>query len=234
MAGIIDTEENSSLNDHRAIVKHLEKRRPFATVFDQLPTVEKDDPVAVKFMFVVDYNVQQCDLYNRIAAAANSKLLTQLMLFHSYGKFKNYEYQVGQKIRKRLLKCKFCELIGLYGCILTHMAISHDAHISLKTCAYCNRVDLRTHFNDDSLEQCYAHYLDCNSIEVDELVCSIVTDFYAMLRTLAINFSINTQRNYNFTGKGHKAVERCGRGGNYDIDTDENVTKSNRKIFPDT
>lgn len=212
MAETTDTDEFNI----QAIAQHLQKG-PFAPIFDQ--SSEKDDHVALKFMCIVDYKTQRWDLYNRIKD--NPKLLGQLMQFRSYGRFKYYDYQAGHEMGKRVLKCKFCELIGPYGCILSHMAINHNTHIGVKVCNYCNRIDLRKHYDDNSLQQCYGNYLQQHDIQWNESVCLIVSDFYAMLKTLSQKFKINTVRNHVFAALGFSSVERLDRG--YDSDIDETV-----------
>lgn len=198
MAEIIDTDEFNT----DAIAQHLRKG-PFASIFEQ--SSEKDDHNALKFMCIVDYNAQRLDLYTRMLSA-DRKLLAQLMHFRSYGSFRYYDYQVGQEIGNRVLKCKFCELIGPYGCILTHMAINHNEHMPLKTCTYCNAIDLKKHFRDDSLHQCFVNYLRSNDIEVNETVFSIITEFYAMLEELSDKLAIKT-----LAGRGRASKNISGR-----------------------
>lgn len=214
MAETIDTVECNI----QAIAQHLQKR-PFAPIF--VRSNEKDDHIALKFMCIIDYNVQRWSLYAQMNAAG-PKLLAHLMQFNSYGTFKYYDYNVGHEIGKRVLKCKFCELIGAYGLILTHMAISHNTHIGLKVCSYCNRYDLKKHCEDNSLEECYAGYIRSNEIQWDENVCNTVTNFYDMLKKVSEKFNIKTIRNYGFAGKGHQVNERLDR--NYGGDIDVNVT----------
>lgn len=207
MAQTIDTDDF----DHAAVAKHLQTS-PFASIFEQ--SNEKDDAVALKLMCIVNFETQRHSLYPRIQEAS-PKLLAQLMQFHSYGTFKYYDYQVGGEIGKRVLKCKFCELIGPYGLILTHMAINHNAHIGLKKCAYCNRVVLKRHFADASIEQCYARYLRNNHIEMDAgtmKVYKIVIKFYDMLKDLSIKFAISTIRNHGFRGDGHQVGVQFSHG----------------------
>lgn len=213
-----DTIENEQQQFNiQAIAQHL-KKGLFAPIFEQ--SAEKTDPVALKMMCVVDYNVQCWNLYHRMQAVG-PKLMRQLMQFRSYGTFKYYDYLVGSDIEKFVLKCKFCDLIGPYGYILTHMAINHDTHIGLKLCVYCKRIDLKQHFVNNSLDDCYAEYIRNNDIEMDEDVCDIVTAFYDTLKGLAAKFKIKTLRNYGFTGKGRQVSERLPRS--YGSDIDRNI-----------
>lgn len=206
--------------EFQAIAQHL-KKGSFAPIFQQ--SNEKDHHLALKLMCIVDFHAQKWNLYERVAKAGNPKLLMQLIKFDSYGSFKYYDYQVGKGIGKRVLKCKFCDLVGPYGLILSHMAITHNAHIPLKTCAYCMRTDLKKHFDEDELHQCYEKYIERENIERDkiEMVCEIVTDFYGMLKALSDKFKTTTIRNHSFTGKGYTTVERLNRG--YHDELGENV-----------
>lgn len=204
-----------------AIAQHL-KKGSFAPIFEQ--SNEKDNDIALKLMCIIDFHAQKLDLYKRVQDSKSPKLLTKLMQFSSFGTFKYFDYQVGKRIGKRVLKCKFCELVGPYGLILTHTVINHNVHIGLKNCAYCHRTELNEHLNEDVLHECYAKYMEREHIERDEVVCDIVTEFYAMLKRLSDKLKITTPRHHSFGGKGHKDAERFGRGGDNDIDTDENET----------
>lgn len=130
---------------------------------------------------------------------------------------------MGPQIGMRVLQCELCGLTGPYGYILTHMAINHNVHIGLKTCAYCDRSDLKAHITDGSLQQCYANYLQRNGLERNEEVCSIVTNFYYMLKGLSLKFKVITMRNCEFAGKRYKTVERFERGSDGG-DIDENIS----------
>lgn len=197
--------------------QHLQKG-PFAPIYDL--SNEKSNHIALKLMCIVDYHVQRWDLYTRIQESNNVKLLSQLMAFRSYGSFKYYDYQAA--MGKRVLQCKFCDLTGPYGLILTHMAINHDAHIGMTVCNYCNSTELKKHFDQNSLAACYANYIQRNGIEVDEAVSTIVTDFFIMLKRLSDKFKITTVRNHTFSGKGYGTAERLDR--EYDSDIDEQIT----------
>lgn len=201
MAETIEPEEFN----YEATAQHLQKG-PFAPIFDQ--SNEKGDHVALKLMCIIDYNAQRLDLYSRMQSA-HPKLLAHLMQFHSFGTFKYYDYQTGNELGIRVLKCKFCDLTGPYGRILTHMAINHNEHVRLKTCAYCNRTDLKKHFADDSLHQCFASYLRNNCCEWDEKICKIVTDFYDMLKELADKFKIKAVRSFAGRESVGKNISGC-------------------------
>lgn len=201
---MVETIESDEFN-HAAIAQHLRKG-PFAVIFDR--SNEKGDDIALKLMCIVDYNAQRLDLYARMQAA-QPKLLAQLMQFQSFGTFKYYDYQLGNQLGIRVLKCKCCDLTGPYGHILTHMAINHNAHVPSKTCAYCNQTDLKMHLADDSLHQCFANYLRSNQCEWDEKICDIVTDFYDMLKELADKFKIKVVRSFAGRESVGKNVSEC-------------------------
>lgn len=220
VAQTMDTEQFN----HEAVAQHL-KKGSFAPIFEQ--SNEKNDAVALKLMCIVDFETQRHDLYPRMQKPS-PKLLPQLMQFHSYGTFKYYDYQVGVRIGKRVLKCKFCDLIGPYGLILTHMAINHNAHIGLKRCVYCNRNDLKEHFADETMEHCYASYLQRHDIEVDRGTMksyTIVKKFYDMLKELSVKFGISTFRNYGFRGSGYQVAARPSNKYDNDSASDSDIEK---------
>lgn len=214
---LVDTDK---INIKAIAEQHLQQGA-FAQIFRNANANEQCNPVAVKLMCIVDYNVQRLNLYE-LMRAAYPKLVAQLLQFHSYGMFKYFDYTVGLEIGQRVLQCKFCELIGPYALILTHMSVNHDAHIGSKQCVYCNRTELRKHFGDGTLAECYTNYLERTHIQRDENVCNIVTEFYKMLKNISSDFDISTIRNHGFAGKGHGTVERL--SGGYDSDVDDTVT----------
>lgn len=133
------------------ITAHLPKR-PFAPSLER--SKEKNSEEALKVMCVDDYFIEQDSLYDRIIG--QPKLLEQLMMFKSYRSSQYFHYDtIGIGIGNQLLKCKDCELVGPYGCILTHMAINHDMHIGLVHCAYCKRQKVATHMEEETFEDCY-------------------------------------------------------------------------------
>lgn len=182
--------------------------RPFARIFEQC--YEKDDIVALKFMCILDHEMDRLNLYADINAT-NPKMLALLMQFRSFAAFRYYEYNVRKDIGARILRCKFCALIAPYAYIFTHMAINHNTHIGLKLCAYCNRTELDTHFDENSLEQCYHSYLrriECHSHESNINVHVVVTKYFKLLKALAQNFDVHTVRHKQFIGRGYSSVER--------------------------
>lgn len=198
-------------------VQHLQNRQ-FAPIFNE--SDEQTNPIALKLMCVVDYGMQRWHLYDSIKKSNSPKLLQQLLQFRSYGAFKYYDYQA--PMGKRVLQCKFCNLNGPYGLILTHMAINHNAHIGMTTCNYCNTNDLKKHIDQNSLDECYANYIRRNGVEVNETINKIVVEFYTMLKLLSAKLNIITVRNHLFSGKGYAAPGRLDH--DYGNDIDVNIT----------
>lgn len=182
-----------------SIAAHL-RTRPIAPILEQ--SNEKQNLVALKVMSVLDFEMDSIGLYSRIKTVNSDRLLMQLMQFHTFQFFKYYEYNVNREIKRLILQCTVCGLVGPYACIVSHMAINHDLHTGLKMCLYCERVELQKHFNNNSLERCYKIYLrDRNIDEVDTRVSNIVKEFYKMLWRISGKFSIITIRNQNYGAK---------------------------------
>lgn len=191
--------------DAANITEHLMKR-PIAAILEQC--VEKDDFKALQFMCIVDYYAEKRNLYSRIGGSSCPKLLSLLFQFRHFEKFKYFDYPINRKMKWYVLQCKFCELTGPYRCILTHMAINHNVHIGLKMCAYCNKKELKEHFADNSLEQCYNEYFQRHHIVIDEKMWEIVADFYDMMKQLSRKLKIVTHRYSGFFAHAYGAVER--------------------------
>lgn len=129
--------------------------RKIAPVFDKLREFEKNDETALKFMSIVDYDFVKGDLYDRIQATNQPKLLHELLGFHSYKSFVYYNYIDSVHFDEKYLKCRNCEFFGPYALTLTHMAINHNIHNGFKQCAYCNHENLDKHFQENSFYGCY-------------------------------------------------------------------------------
>lgn len=195
--------------------RHLNQSR-YRVIFEK--STEKHSLTSLKLMVIIDFHATQLNFYSRIDKTALPKLLYQLMQFHSYKYFKYYDYNIGRKIGDRILQCKFCELIGPYGSILTHMAIIHNAHIGLKRCAYCNRTELRMHFKSDeqyanmdmrsSLKNCYNQYIKRHDIILNDNVSKIVADYHDMLKKLSQTLGVSTIRNHIYSGIGYGNREK--------------------------
>lgn len=194
------------------------KSQPIAPVFEALQDDEKNNEIALKFMFIVNYMGLQTGLYQRIYGSNQPKLLHQLLGFHSYKLFTYYQYVSSGTFLGKDLQCKIggCQFFGPYMTTLTHMAVNHDKHSSSKMCAYCCRIKLKAHFDDDSFQRCYEKYLQRDDIldmgteatAMDE----IVTNFYKNLKICAESVGVCCTRPlHRFNGKG-KMVNHA-RGG---------------------
>lgn len=215
------------------ITAHLHGR-PIARILEQ--SHEKNNIIALKLMCILDSEMDRLNLYTDIQST-NPKLLGLLLRTISFGTFKYFDYAVKKEIGPRILRCKFCDLVGPYACILSHMALSHSASIGLKMCAYCNRCELEKHFADNSLDQCYQRYIQQNEWhdhECNANVLDIVIKFFAMLKRLSKKFEVYSVRQKQYTGLGYKSVEKLkGYYGN-DFPSECTVFKQqNRKNFKD-
>lgn len=198
--------------DREFLKNHL-LNRPIAPIFEHCK--EKDDLSALRMMCIVDFHTESTSLYSRIRESKNKKLLKQLLQFSHYENFRCYDYRIHSQLNQKALQCKFCELIGCYPHILTHMAINHDTHIGSKICAYCNRCELKAHIDDDSLLDCYKTYLEIHKIEIHQIEINeepkIVTDFYHMLINLCTKMGICVHRNIGFVGRLKCSMEFLGQ-----------------------
>lgn len=186
------------------LIEYLQKQ-PIAPILAE--SKEKDDTTALKLMCVVDHYTAKNDHYKKMAN--NPKLIKQLLKFNSYSHFKYYDCRVQSGLENYVLKCKFCELIGPYAVIMSHMATNHNAHVSHTICAFCSRKDLKEHLKTDTLNQCYREYqtkYDINENVLDEKV-KIVDEFYALLKQLAKALDVTIFRNELFTGVGQRRLE---------------------------
>lgn len=198
------------MDDIARIAEHL-RGRPIAIVFEQ--SHEKDNIIALKLMCILDFQMELLDLYSKIQSS-NPKLLGLLLRFSSFASFKYYDYAVKKEIGPRILRCKFCDLVGQYAHILSHMAINHNTNVGMKICVYCNRVELEKHFVENSLDQCYQKYLQQNEwhdYECNENVLDMVINFFGMLKRLSKKFEIYSMRQKQYTGLGYRAVEKLSR-----------------------
>lgn len=200
-----------------AIAIHLSKR-PIALVLER--SSEKTNPIALQLMCIIDYYMEERHLYARISKTQNPKLLMQLMKFHTYISFKYYDYRASRKIGDKILRCKFCNLIGPYAYILTHMAVNHNAHIGLKLCAYCNRQELKIHFNDGLFEHCYDHYIRKQQMIKDDEICEIVAAFYSLIKEIAEKLNICTVRNHAYAGTGYTSIAKIAQKYGRDFPSD--------------
>lgn len=188
-----------------AIGKYL-LNRPIGPVFGS--SDEKDHVKALQMMCIFDREMEKNGLYDRISKTNHKKLLVQLMNFRSFASFQYYNYVNNKKdqkeMAKKILQCKFCDLVGPYNYVLSHMAINHDAHIGLKVCAYCNRKKLKEHFTEKSFNECYENYIDTHKITVNFEINKIVADFFTLLKDMGRKFNVLINRRDNFAGIGRK------------------------------
>lgn len=187
------------------LTKHL-LERPIAPIFENCS--EKNNLTALRFMFIVDYHTLKLNLYVRIDKSSHPKLLTQLLKFDQFETFKYYDYRMNSKIGRRVLQCKYCELIGPLDCILTHMIINHSVHTGQKQCVFCDDVEFKTHIANNTLDRCYDNYIHRQRIEINRIVYKITDDFYKMLKTLSEKLSISTVRNQCYAARGYASREK--------------------------
>lgn len=207
----------STMDTSRAIEIHLSKR-PMARILER--TNEKNNPVALRLMCIIDYYMEERRLYSRISKTQSPKLLIQLLKFHTFVSFKYYDYRASRKVGDKVLRCKFCELIGPYCYILTHMAINHNAHIGLKICAYCNRQELKFHFIDGMFDHCFGNYSQKHGVIKDNEVSEIVAAFYGLIKEVSEKLNVCTVRNHAYAGTGYTAIEKIAQKYGRDFPTD--------------
>lgn len=205
------------MDTNTAIEIHLSKR-PIARILNQ--SNENNDSIALRLMCIIDYYMEERHLYSRIAKTQCPKLLVQLLKFHTFVSFKYYDYRASRKVGDNVLRCKFCDLVGPYTYILTHMAINHNAHIGLKMCAYCNREELKTHFNNETFDKCYNHYLQRHVVTRDDEIFEIVASFYALIKEISEKLNVCTVRNHAYAGTGYTAIEKIAHKYGRDFPTD--------------
>lgn len=168
-------------------IAHL-RGRPLGRIFDQIYN-ETDNIAALELLSILDREMEQLNLYTEILEA-NPKLLGLLLRLSSFASFHYYDYMVTKQIGARILRCKCCDLVGPYATILSHMAISHNVHTAVNICMYCDRYELKKHFENSSLDQCYQHYMHQN--EWDDFcsanVLQIVAKFFEMLKRVSKKF----------------------------------------------
>lgn len=227
--------QSMSDNQEARIQEHLQNR-PIAPILAYYishgngeDSGERNNISVLKFMCVLDYYTEARGLYTRIDQSSHPKLRSQLLQFRDFERFKYYHYSMDRsKIGDRILKCKFCELIGAYAYILTHMTINHDVHIGLKICVYCEHKELTAHFDDDDLGDCFQNYLRRYEIAIDTNVCEIVDEFYRMLRILSKELKIYCSRDHRFAGIGHRRVEKLDVSYGTDFPNEVAVFRQNR------
>lgn len=180
------------------IVKHL-MTRPIAPIV--MSSMEKEDEIALKVMIILDYYVQKCDLYGNISAVPN--LFDQLFKFKSYASFQYYKYVLDDSLKKKLLKCEFCDLLSTYEITITHMALNHDKHLNVRYCQWCKKTDLKTHKRFKDFKRCYSKY-GHNKFDLKKRwrineYLGIIRRFYKIVSGVAKKLGVHIQRNENST-----------------------------------
>lgn len=184
----------------KEMTDHL-RQRSFCKVLDELPNIQQECDRALKLMCIVDYQIQKAKLYEKME---NGLVKMKLMKF-DYCLFKFYDYQKLPITRNCLLKCKECNLVAEYTDILTHMAISHNVHLGLKICAYCDVKQLSEHSRERNFEKCRDDHYEKYNIEIN-LTIYIVQKFYGELKEVAENIGVVVKRNKGFGGVGQAEI----------------------------
>lgn len=182
--------------------------RPIANVFENLSDSEKHSETALKFMCLVDLEMETHGLYARISATNYPKLRNELLGFHSYKSFIYYSYKNILKFKGMNLQCYRCQFFGPLAITLNHMAMNHNIAVNYRICAYCGQEELKKHFSEDgSLQRCYEQYLQ--KIDVSDIILEstgvhkIIIEFYRVLKKLSEALKVLTYRQLHYyTGKG--------------------------------
>lgn len=206
------------------LLEHL-KDRPIAPI--ALESKENQDIQALKLMCVIDFQVAKKNFYTEIEK--HPKLLNKLLGFHSFKSYQYFEYSMPRSsVGGKILQCRKCELIGPYSLILTHSIISHNLHLSSKTCAWCNEEDMRTHVLTNTIDQCYEQYKQKFGIsETDEAFPSVIDEVYRLLSQLSIKLGVNTKRVSSYIASTSKSKQYLT---SYDDDIDrEFISYQTRK-----
>lgn len=205
----------TSLTTH--LLDHL-KNRKIAPIVES--SKEKDNIIALKIMCVFDYLLEKNQLYAEIEKTP--KLLHQLLELKSYAKFHYWQYPAYSKFDKNyLLVCTICKVIGPYRLILSHMATTHNRHVSAMVCAWCNKTELKDHQTNKTLNACYEEYKTNNGIV--DYDAKVFSKFHGLLYEFASLLGVCTIRNLNYNAKGKKKREYL-IDTNYDTDGLSNET----------
>lgn len=178
------------------VLDHLQSR-PIAIVSNVL--TENGNSSALKLICVLDYELEMTKLYTEIAAIPN--LSEQLLKFHSFAKFKYFSYKLPKYLfGNKLLRCKFCRLVGPYVTMLEHMAISHNWHADTKLCMWCEKTKFKVHVSQNTLNQCYGLYEE--NQQLDNIKCpKVIKTFYDLLKKLAKRLHVKISRSDTFRSK---------------------------------
>lgn len=209
-------------------------RQEFAPILKEVPDKQTDCVWALKLMCIVHYEVDQDSLYDELKK--RSQLMCQLMNF-DYCLFKYYHYQTLNKTLNCRLKCQYCSLVADYSCVLTHMAITHNAHVGLKKCAYCdprNPTDLSKHTVAE-FKQCQEEYYKKHSITTkkDLMETFLIENFYKCMGRIAKKLKVVVLRNRWYGGVAQNQIEQLANKHGHDFPQLSVAFSANSKIIDD-
>ncbi|XP_055299876.1 uncharacterized protein LOC129567244 [Sitodiplosis mosellana] len=174
------------------MLEHL-SGRPIASIVNA--SSEKYNSNALKMMCILDYQLENSGFYQDKEIVAMPKLMRQLLNVHSFASFKYIKYRNAAEVNDKVLKCKYCQLIGPYLVVLELMVINHDFHASAVLCMWCEKDDFETHNTSKSLDVCYSKYLEkLSSIHFP----AVIVKFYDLLKRLAKALDMKTDRSRYF------------------------------------
>lgn len=173
------------------MLEHLRGRK----IAPILNTSIGSNTTALKMLCILDYEMEKANLYTEILAMP--KLLGQLLSFHSFTQFHYFKYNLPMETDGKVLKCKYCELIGPYLIVLEHMVINHNFHANARLCMWCDKLELETHNVSHTLDQCYGNYLFKSKFATIHYP-TVIVKFYDLLRKVAQKLRVRTIRQKSF------------------------------------
>lgn len=211
------------------IIDHL-RSRPIAPLLHH--TVCENE-IALKVMCILDYLLQQKQLYVEILC--QPKLLRQLLGFESYANFHYFEYKLNFPFNPWLLACKCCEFRGAYIDTLEHMALAHGRHESAELCHWCSKTPIRTHIEQSTYAACYDAYLRSNQVsDADALkpLITVVNRVFAQIRYMATKLGVKTLRRDNYQARQKMVKDKIenNAGDDADISNEILVTKTPKLV----
>ncbi|XP_031624228.1 uncharacterized protein LOC116341361 [Contarinia nasturtii] len=212
------------------LIKHLSTRKEIAPVYMEYKQGIGEH--GLKFMSILDFLTEKKGLYKEMSKYP--KLKMQLMKLHSYETFQYYNINLTKEtkaiIGDKVLKCKWCDLVGPYKLIFEHMVVSHNSHISVKDCAYCQKD--RTVHKDRSMP-CYEQYLQRNEIDLSELkdIIDIIEEFFMILEQFAEHFKVRINRQETYAGE--KRMKKNAIAFEFGLMADAYKPKTSKKTFCD-
>lgn len=91
------------------------------------------------------------------------------------------------------------------------MVLNHNSHISHILCAYCNRKELSTHIDNNTIDECCFDYMRKYGINFNVERNVIVTKFYDLMKQLARELGVLIIRKEKYTGEGRQKTETIAR-----------------------